>query len=100
MSDHGLLTTIGYDFGSEMVYALEGSIATAGSGVNFLIENWGFAENAAALGEIANTVKDTNGVVFVTAFSGLFAPYWIEDAQGELVPTWSVLGTTTLMDLA
>jgi glycerol kinase len=29
-------------------------------------------------------VKDNGGVVFVTAFSGLFAPYWIDDAKGTL----------------
>ena len=27
-------------------------------------------------------VNDTGGVYFVTAFSGLYAPYWRDDARG------------------
>lgn len=79
---HGLLSTIAYDFGSEMAYALEGSIATAGSGVSFLVDNMGLAPNAAGISALADSVSDSGGVVFVTAFSGLFAPYWIDDARG------------------
>lgn len=30
-------------------------------------------------------VHDTGGVMFVTAFSGLFAPYWRDDARATLV---------------
>jgi len=32
---------------------------------------------------IADSVKDTGGVYFVPAFSGLFAPYWRSDARGR-----------------
>ncbi|KAH0334963.1 glycerol kinase, partial [Aureobasidium melanogenum] len=81
---HGLLSTIAYDFGSEMAYALEGSIATAGSGVSFLVDNMGLAPNAAGISALADSVSDSGGVVFVTAFSGLFAPYWIDDARGTV----------------
>ena len=37
ISKHGLLATIAYDFDGKPVYALEGSIAVAGSGVKFLM---------------------------------------------------------------
>lgn len=66
-----------------MAYALEGSIATAGSGVSFLVDNMGLAPDAASISALADSVSDSGGVVFVTAFSGLFAPYWIDDARGE-----------------
>jgi glycerol kinase len=92
ISKYGLLTTVAYDFGEgQKAYALEGSIAVAGSGVKFLMDNMGFARDANKLGELAETVPDNGGVVFVTAFSGLFAPYWIDDAKGTLCKSfpWS-----------
>lgn len=86
ISKYGLLATVAYDFGGERkpIYALEGSIAVAGSGVKFLMNNLGFIKHSSKITELAETVKDNGGVVFVTAFSGLFAPYWIDDAKGTL----------------
>ena len=85
-SDHGLLATVAYHLGadSKPVYALEGSIAVAGSGVKFLVNNLGLGDNSEQISELAGTVEDNGGCVFVTAFSGLFAPYWIDDAQGTI----------------
>lgn len=86
ISAHGLLATVAYDFGgnSKPVYALEGSIAVAGSAVKFLMHNFGFYEASHGINDLAATVKNSGGCVFVTAFSGLFAPYWIDDAQGTI----------------
>ncbi|KAI9675488.1 MAG: Glycerol kinase [Trizodia sp. TS-e1964] len=86
ISKHGLLATVAYDFGPKHspVYALEGSIAVAGSGVKFLTSNLRFATESSKIGDLALTVEDNGGVVFVTAFSGLFAPYWIDDARGTI----------------
>lgn len=86
ISQHGLLATIAYDFGRERkpVYALEGSIAVAGSGVKFLMDNLGFVTHSHKISDLAASVKDNGGCVFVTAFSGLFAPYWIDDAKGTI----------------
>lgn len=86
ISKHGLLATVAYDFGGDRkpVYALEGSIAVAGSGVKFLMNNLGFIAHSSRVTELAESVNDNGGVIFVTAFSGLFAPYWIDDAKGTL----------------
>lgn len=86
ISKYGLLATVAYDFGGgrKAIYALEGSIAVAGSGVKFLMNNMGFIKHSSKITELAESVKDNGGVVFVTAFSGLFAPYWIDDAKGTL----------------
>ena len=85
ISKHGLLATVAYDFGGgRPIYALEGSIAVAGSGVKFLMNNLGFIKHSSKITELAESVPDNGGVVFVTAFSGLFAPYWIDDAKGTL----------------
>ncbi|KIW12125.1 glycerol kinase [Exophiala spinifera] len=84
-STHGLLGTVAYDFGEgKRMYALEGSIAVAGSSVKFLVDNLGFVESSSRISELASTVEDNGGCVFVTAFSGLFAPYWIDDARGTI----------------
>jgi glycerol kinase len=82
ISTHGLLATVAFHFGDKPTYALEGSIAVAGSGVKFLMENMGFAHASSHITDLAGDVTDNGGLIFVTAFSGLFAPYWIDDAQG------------------
>ncbi|KAK7425841.1 Glycerol kinase [Neonectria magnoliae] len=86
ISKTGLLATVAYDFGQgrKPVYALEGSIAVAGSGVKFLENNLSIIKASSEVDTVARTVPDNGGVVFVTAFSGLFAPYWIDDAKGTL----------------
>ncbi|KAK4540220.1 hypothetical protein LTR36_009718 [Oleoguttula mirabilis] len=84
ISTHGLLATVAYQFDEKPVYALEGSIAVAGSGVKFLMHNLGFSHASHKISELAETVPDNGGLVFVTAFSGLFAPYWIDDAHGTM----------------
>jgi glycerol kinase len=83
-STHGLLATVAYHFGARPVYALEGSIAVAGSGVKFLQNNLEFFQEAREVNDLARSVEDNGGCVFVTAFSGLFAPYWIDDAKGTI----------------
>ncbi|KAG7126181.1 Glycerol kinase 3 like protein [Verticillium longisporum] len=88
-SGSGLISTVAYDFATtgefrQATYALEGSIATAGSGVKFLVKNLGLGNDAHDINALANSVPNSGGVVFVTAFSGLLAPYWIDDARGTL----------------
>jgi len=67
------------------VYALEGSVAIAGVGVSWLKDNLGLMNSASESEEIAGSVEDTGGVYLVPAFSGLFAPYWREDARGVII---------------
>ena len=85
ISKHGLLATVAYEFeGGTPMYALEGSIAVAGSSVQFLVNNLGFVDSSEKISQLAATVEDSGGCTFVTAFSGLFAPYWIDDARGSI----------------
>lgn len=84
ISTHGLLSTVAYDFDGTPQYALEGSIAVAGSSVKFLQDNFGFITSSAQISQLAETVPDNGGCTFVTAFSGLFAPYWMDDARGTI----------------
>lgn len=85
-SGAGLLTTVAYKLGRERpVYALEGSIAVAGALVQWLRDNLGLIAQAADIETLARTVEDNDGVFFVPAFAGLFAPYWKSDARGVIV---------------
>jgi glycerol kinase len=85
-STAGLLTTVCYQFGSApAVYALEGSIAVTGAAVQWLRDQLGIISGAADSEMLARSVEDTEGVYFVPAFSGLFAPYWRSDARGAIV---------------
>ncbi|CAO3678064.1 unnamed protein product [Rhizopus stolonifer] len=85
-SKNGLLTTVAYQLGSNQpaCYALEGSVAVAGSSINWLRDNMGLISDTTQLNELAASVEDTSGVYFVTAFAGLFAPYWRSDARGTI----------------
>ncbi|WP_341729679.1 glycerol kinase GlpK [Brooklawnia sp.] len=85
-SKNGLLTTVCYKIGDQKaVYALEGSIAVAGSLVQWLRDNLKIVASAPEIEELAASVDNNGGAYFVPAFSGLFAPYWRSDARGALV---------------
>ena len=85
-SQHGLLTTVAYQFGDEPVhYALEGSVAITGALVQWLRDNLGIIKNSPDIEKLAKEVEDNGGCYFVPAFSGLYAPYWKQDARGVLV---------------
>ena len=84
-SASGLLTTVAYRLGDDPpVYALEGSIAVAGSLVQWLRDNLGLISASAEVEPLARTVSDNGGLYFVPAFSGLFAPHWRSDARGVI----------------
>lgn len=85
-SKHGLLTTVAYQLGNEPVhYALEGSVAITGALVQWLRDNLGIIKNSPDIEKLAKEVEDNGGCYFVPAFSGLYAPYWKQDARGVLV---------------
>ncbi len=85
-SQAGLLTTLAYQFsGHAPVYALEGSIAMAGSLLNWLVDQWKLAGSVEELLTLAQEVGDNGGVYLVPAFGGLLAPHWRSDARGLLV---------------
>jgi glycerol kinase len=84
-SEQGLLTTVCYQFaGQPAVYALEGSIAITGALVQWLRDNLGLIASAPEVEALAQTVEDNGGMYFVPAFSGLYAPYWQDDARGVI----------------
>ena len=84
-SKNGLLTTVAYQIeGEKPVYAFEGSIAVAGSLVQWARDNLKIIKTPQELDQLASEVADSGGVYVVPAFSGLFAPYWRSDARGVI----------------
>lgn len=84
-SNNGLVSTVAYKKeGEEPVYALEGSIAVAGSLVQWIRDNLKMVSSAQELDAFAEKVDDCGGVYIVPAFAGLFAPYWRSDARGVI----------------
>ena len=81
----GLITTVAFQLdGEPTVYALEGSIAVAGSLIQWLRDGLQMIGRASDVDELARTVPDSGGAVIVPAFSGLFAPHWRSDARGVI----------------
>jgi glycerol kinase len=81
-----LLTSVGYKLGDgHATYVLEGSIAVTGALIQWLRDRLKIIDSAPEVEELARSVDDNGGVFFVPAFSGLFAPYWRDDARGVIV---------------
>jgi glycerol kinase len=81
-----LLTTLGCKLGEgKPTYVLEGSIAVTGGLIQWLRDRLKLIDSASQVEDLARTVTDNGGVYFVPAFSGLFAPYWRDDARGVIV---------------
>lgn len=92
-SEAGLLTTVAWQEPSgELTYALEGAIFVTGAAVQWLRDGLGLIATAAESEELARSVPDAGGVVFVPALTGLGAPHWDPDARGTI--TGLTRGTT------
>jgi glycerol kinase len=81
-SSRGLLTTVAWDVGGEVTYALEGSSFIAGAAVQWLRDGLGLFKRSGDVEALAREVKDSGGVVFVPALAGLGAPHWRPEARG------------------
>ncbi|NGM67810.1 glycerol kinase GlpK [Natronolimnobius sp. AArcel1] len=84
-SDHGLLTTIGFQrSGEDVQYALEGAIFVTGAAIEWL-EDVDLIDDPTETAELARSVDSTDGVYVVPAFTGLGAPHWDQRARGTIV---------------
>ena len=83
-SKNKLLTTICYRVNNKTTFALEGSIFTAGAGVQWLRDKVRLINNACDTEKIAKSKKNNSGIYIVPAFTGLGAPYWNGNARGTV----------------
>ena len=84
LSEHRLLTTIAWQRGGDITYALEGSIFMAGATVQWLRDQLGVIDDAAQTEALASAADDADGVYLVPAFVGMGAPYWDADARAAI----------------
>jgi len=80
-----MLSTVAYRLEGVTTYALEGSILSAGSTIQWLRDGLGIIARAAEVAALARSVPNTGGVYVAPAFTGLGAPYWDPDARGAIL---------------
>jgi len=83
-SNNNLLTTVAWKVNGITHYALEGSVFIAGAVVQWLRDGLGIIRHSAEVETLAATVKSSEGVYMVPAFTGLGAPHWNPDARGAM----------------
>jgi len=84
-SHNQLLTTIAWQQGGTLDYALEGSIFIAGAVVQWLRDGLGIIRDSEDIEALARSVEDNGGVYLVPAFAGLGAPHWDQYARGTIL---------------
>jgi glycerol kinase len=84
-SKNNLLTTIAWKINGKVTYALEGSVFVGGAAIQWLRDGLKLIRTAPDISNLANLVKETEGVYFVPALTGLGAPYWDPYARGAIV---------------
>ena len=84
-SNNKMLTTIAWKIGKETTYALEGSVFIAGALVQWLRDQLNIIKDSSEIETLASSVKDSGGVTFISALSGLGAPYWNPTATGAIM---------------
>jgi glycerol kinase len=87
-----MLTTVAWMLGDQVSYALEGSTFIAGAAIQWLRDGLKIIQSSAQSEDMALSVPDTGGVIFVPAFVGLGAPHWNPHARGII--TGITRGTT------
>jgi glycerol kinase len=85
LSNDRLITTLICSVDKKLEYALEGSIFIGGAVVQWLRDNMKFVRKSSEIETLAASVPNSDGVVFVPAFTGLGAPYWDARARGLII---------------
>lgn len=83
-SKHRLLTTIAWQIGSDVIYALEGSVFMGGAVMQWLRDGLMVFKETSESEALASSVSDNGGVYFVPALTGLGAPHWDSHARGAI----------------
>lgn len=81
-SKNNLIEGIAWGINGKVTYDLEGSAFNAGSVIKWLRDELRLISEPSECDFLAESVKDSNGVYLVPAFTGLGAPYWDMYARG------------------
>jgi glycerol kinase len=83
-SKHQMLTTVAWQIEDKMTYALEGSVFVGGAAVLWLKDGLHMIKTSKEIEDLAQQEKDSDGVIFIPALTGLGAPHWDPKAKGAL----------------
>jgi glycerol kinase len=83
----GLLTTVGWQIGDDITYALEGAVFASGATIQWLRDGLGIIKEAAETGPLAASVDSNDGVYLVPAFTGLGSPWWDPGVTWHVQPS-------------
>ena len=84
LSKNGLLTTVAWQIGDKVTYALEGSVFIGGAVIQWLRDKMHLIKDSAESEDKAYSCHDTHGIYVVPAFTGLGTPYWDDSARGAV----------------
>ncbi|MCC6196719.1 MAG: glycerol kinase GlpK [Burkholderiales bacterium] len=84
-SRNNLVTTVAWQRGGRLDYALEGSVFIGGAVVQWLRDGLQIVRSAGEIEALAASVPDNGGVYVVPAFAGLGAPHWDPHARGAIL---------------
>ena len=83
-SEARLLSTVGCMLGNKTTYALEGSIFSAGTSIQWLRDEMEFFTDASESEGLIDENFDSKGINFIPAFTGLGAPHWNSEIRGSI----------------
>ena len=84
LSNNGLLTTVAWQIGDKVTYALEGSVFIGGAVIQWLRDQLGIIKESKDSEEMAYKSNMNHSIYLVPAFVGLGTPYWDNDARGTM----------------
>ena len=84
LSNNGLLTTVAWQIGDKVTYALEGSVFIGGAVIQWLRDQLGIIPNTKVSSDLAYDADDNHTIYLVPAFVGLGTPYWDDHARGAI----------------
>ena len=83
LSKNGLLTTVAWQIGNDVTYALEGSVFIGGAVVQWLRDEMRLIHHSGDSEKVA--LESPSGEIYIVpAFTGLGTPYWDDDARGAV----------------
>ena len=91
-SDRGTFPIVAWQEDGAIVWGVEAMMIAAGSNMSWLIDDVGLLDDASDSTELAGSVADTGGVVYVPALYGLGTPHWDFGARAAL---FGITGGTT-----
>lgn len=77
-----LLSTVAFNIGGKVCYALEGSVYNCGTIIDWATHEIGLFDSPHEMDKLASKLDSNGGVYMVPAFTGMGCPYWNMDANG------------------